>query len=77
MYTPLVLRPISTHEKFPRTENCPKISLLKVENFHFCWPITFYKIFFPRKNFLSENGPLVWSQNKAHRRSTRVTAATP
>jgi hypothetical protein len=27
------LRPISTHEKFPRTENFPKISLLKVEIF--------------------------------------------
>jgi hypothetical protein len=27
------LRPVSTHEKFPRTENFPKISLLEVENF--------------------------------------------
>jgi hypothetical protein len=52
---------------FPRTENFPKISLLKVENFqlqnlfpteNLCRPITFYKIFFPRKIFLSGNGPL-------------------
>jgi hypothetical protein len=28
-----VLRPISTQGNFPRTENFPKISLLKVENF--------------------------------------------
>ena len=27
------LRPVSTQEKFPRTENFPKISLLEVENF--------------------------------------------
>jgi hypothetical protein len=51
-------RLISTQEKFPRTENFPKISLLKVENFQLqnffpteslCRSITFYKIFFPRK----------------------------
>jgi hypothetical protein len=62
-----MLTPISTKEKFPRTENFPKISLLKVENFqlqnffpkeNLCRPITFYKIFFLRKIFLSENGPL-------------------
>ena len=62
-----MLRSISTKEKFPRTENFPKISLLKVENFqlqnffptkNLCRPITFYKIFFLRKIFLSENGPL-------------------
>jgi hypothetical protein len=56
-----MLRPISTQEKFP------KISLLKVENFqlqnffpteNLCRPITFYKIFFLRKIFLSGNGPL-------------------
>jgi hypothetical protein len=56
---------ISTQENFPRTENFPKISLLKVENFqlqHFfptenlCRPITFYKILFLRKIFLSGNG---------------------
>ena len=29
------LRPISTQENFPRTENVPKMSLLKVENFQF------------------------------------------
>jgi hypothetical protein len=29
----LLLRPISAKEKFPWTENFPKISLLKVENF--------------------------------------------
>ena len=62
-----VLTPISTQENFPRTENFPKISLLKVENFqlqnffpteNLCRPITFYKFFFPRKIFLSRNGPL-------------------
>jgi hypothetical protein len=46
------LRPISIQENFPRTENFPKISLLKVENFqlqnffpteNLCRPITFYK----------------------------------
>ena len=62
-----LLRPISTKEKFPRTENFPKISLLKVENFqlqnffpteNLCRPIipVFQKIFFPRKIFLSGNG---------------------
>ena len=50
------LNPISTQEKFPWTENFPKISLSKVENL--CRPITFYKIFFLRKIFLSGNGPL-------------------
>jgi hypothetical protein len=58
--------PISTPEKFTPTENFPKISLLKVENFqlqkffpteNFCRPITFYEIFFPRKIFLSGNAP--------------------
>jgi hypothetical protein len=58
---------ISTQEKFPRTEHFPKISLLKVENFqlqnffpteNLCRPITFYKIFFLRKIFLTGNGPL-------------------
>ena len=29
----MVLKTISTQEKFPRTENFPEISLLKVENF--------------------------------------------
>jgi hypothetical protein len=62
----VVKGPVSTEEKFPRTENFPKISLLKVENFqlqHFfptenlCRPITFYKIFFLRKIFLIGNGP--------------------
>jgi hypothetical protein len=33
---------ISTQEKFPRTENVPKISLLKVENFQL-------QMFFRRK----------------------------
>ena len=42
-----------------------QMSLLKVENFqlqkffpteNLCRPITFYKIFFPRKIFLSGNG---------------------
>jgi hypothetical protein len=56
-YVNKALKPIST----------PKMSLLKVENFqlqfffpteNLCRPITFYKIFFPRKIFLSENGPL-------------------
>ena len=60
------LRPISTQENFPRTENFPKISLLKVENFQFqnffptenlCRPITFYKIFFLWKIFPSGNEP--------------------
>ena len=50
--------PISTQEKFPRTEHFPKIALLKVENFqlqnfspteNLCRPITSYKIFFLRK----------------------------
>ena len=59
VYSPL-LRPISTQEKFPRTENFPKISLLKLENFQLqnffpteslCRPITFYKFFFLRKIF--------------------------
>ena len=56
--------PISTQEKFPRTENFPKISLLKVENFQLqnFFPTenlcTFYNFFFPRKIFLSGNGPL-------------------
>ena len=54
-------RPISTQEKFLRTDNFPKI-LLKVENFqlqfffqteNLCRPITSYKIFFLRKIFLS------------------------
>jgi hypothetical protein len=54
----LDLRLISTQEKFPRAENFPKMLLLKVENFqlqnffpteNLCRPITFYKIFFPRK----------------------------
>jgi hypothetical protein len=49
---------------FPRTENFPKISLLKVEIFqlqnifpteNLCRPITFYKIFFLRKIFLRGN----------------------
>jgi hypothetical protein len=62
----ITLRLISTEENFPRTENFPKISLLKVENFqlqnffpteNLCRPITFYKIFFLRKIFLSGNGP--------------------
>jgi hypothetical protein len=63
----LLLRPISTQEIFPRPENFPKISLLKVQNFqlqnffpteNLCRPIiTFYKIFFMRKIFLSGNGP--------------------
>ena len=61
------LRPISTPENFPRTENVPKMTLLKVENFQFqnffptgnlCRPITFYKIFFLLKIFPSGNGPL-------------------
>jgi hypothetical protein len=52
--------PISTQEKFPRTENFPKMSLLKVEIFqlqnffpteNLCQPIKSYKIFFPRKIF--------------------------
>jgi hypothetical protein len=56
----ILLRPISTQEKFPRTENFPKISLLKLENFQLqnffpteslCRPITFYKFFFLRKIF--------------------------
>ena len=46
----ILRRSISSQEKFPRTENFPKISLLKVENFQlqnlFPRPITFYKIFF-------------------------------
>jgi hypothetical protein len=42
LFQDIKLRPISTQEKFPRTENLPKISLLK---------ITFYKIFFLRKIF--------------------------
>ena len=59
-------RPISTQEKFPRTENVLKMSLLKVENFqlqnffpteNLCRPITFYKAFFLWKIFLSGNGP--------------------
>jgi hypothetical protein len=62
------LRPIFTQENFPRTENFPKISLLKGENFqlqnffpteNLCRPITFYKIFFLRKIFLIGNGPLL------------------
>ena len=44
-----------------KSENFPKISLLKVENFQFQnlfpRPITFYKIFFLPKIFLSGNGP--------------------
>jgi hypothetical protein len=63
--TILKSRPISTQkqEKFPRTENI----IVKVENFqlqnfipteNLCRPITFYKIFFPRKIFLSGNGSL-------------------
>jgi hypothetical protein len=65
-------RTISTQEKFPRTENFPKISLLKFEHFqlqnfftskffpteNLCRPITFYNILFLRKIFLSGNGPL-------------------
>jgi hypothetical protein len=52
------LRSIFTQEKFPWTENFPKISLLKVEIFQlqnfffdgkFVSPIKLYKIFFPRK----------------------------
>jgi hypothetical protein len=49
------IKSISTQEKFPRTENFPKMSLLKVENFqlqkdffpteNLCRPITCYKIF--------------------------------
>ena len=63
----ILLRPISTQEKFPRTENFLKISLLKLENFqlqnffpteNLCQPITFYKFFFLRKIFLSGNGRL-------------------
>jgi hypothetical protein len=55
------LRKISTDRKF--SENI----IVKVENFQLqiffpteslCRPITFYKIFFPRKIFLSGNGPL-------------------
>jgi hypothetical protein len=64
-----MLRTISTWEQFSRTENVPKISLLKVEN---CWKfstsiffptenlcrsIAFHKIFFLRKIFPSGNGP--------------------
>jgi hypothetical protein len=59
-----VLWPISTQEKFPRTDNFPKISLLRefsTSNFfrteNLCRPITFY---FLRKIFLSGNGP--WEQ---------------
>jgi hypothetical protein len=61
------LRPIPTKEKFPRTENFPKISLLKVEHFqlqiffpteNLCRPITFYKIFFLRKIFLGLGAPI-------------------
>jgi hypothetical protein len=37
------LSSISTREKFPRTENFPKISLLKVENFQL-------QNFFPTQN---------------------------
>ena len=57
----ILQRPISCQEKFPRTENFPKISLLRVENFQlqnlFPRPITFYKIFFLPKIFLIGNGP--------------------
>jgi hypothetical protein len=63
----IFLRPISTQENFPRTENFPKISLPKVENFQFqnffrrkicVGQSHFFKFFFPRKIFLSGNGPL-------------------
>jgi hypothetical protein len=61
------VKPISTQEKFPRTENFPKMSLLKVEIFqlqnffpteNLCQPIKLYKI------FLSGNEPLksVWNK---------------
>ena len=48
------LKAISTQEKFPRTENFPKISRLKFSTSKFfptenlCRPKTFYKIFFLR-----------------------------
>ena len=40
--------PISTEEKFPRTEKFPKISLLKVENFQL-------QNFYPTEIFVSAN----------------------
>ena len=55
--------PFSLEKNF-LTENFPKISLLKVENFqlqiffrteNLCRPITFYNIFILRKIFLSGN----------------------
>ena len=61
------LRPIYTQEKFPRTENVPKIRLLKVENFQLqnFFPTEIcvgqyhiLQMFFLRKIFLSGNEPL-------------------
>jgi hypothetical protein len=50
VYSPL-LRPISTQEKFPRTENFPNIfrKFFPTENLR--RPIRFYKIFLSAENF--------------------------
>jgi hypothetical protein len=47
-------RKISTQEKFPRTENFPKISLLKVENFQLQNDGKFVSANHILQNFLSE-----------------------
>ena len=71
-----LLRVISIQEKFPRAENFPKMSLLKVENFplqnffppeNLCRSITFYKIFFLQKNFLSGIEPLDLTRNRCEK----------
>ena len=81
LYT--ILRAISTQENFPWTENFPKISLLKVENFqlqnffpteNLCRPIIFHKLFFPRKIFLSGNNwPLVLTRSSCEKCNYRFS----
>jgi hypothetical protein len=60
LFAPFTVKAISNQENFQRTENFPKISLLKVENFQlqkffsdvkFVSAITFYKSFRPWKFF--------------------------
>ena len=74
-------RPIFCQEKFPRTENFPKISLLKVENFQlqnlFPRPITFYKIFYLPKIFLSawKWALRFWRSKKARNLSLDISAS--
>jgi hypothetical protein len=60
------IKAISTQEKFPRTENFPKISLLKVENFQLS-KLFSDKIFFLRKIFLSGNGLLDLTRNSCEK----------